>query len=57
MAKLNKTINANDVLKDVTLDIEITGLKVLTIRVWLATFLMNMAAKVLGCGINIKNCD
>jgi len=48
MKKITKTINVNEVMKDITLEITITGIKVFRIRMVIGILLIKLAAWVLG---------
>jgi hypothetical protein len=51
MAALTQQVKATDIARDMTLDIEITGLSVWRVRVWIGMRLIALAAKVMGCSI------
>lgn len=48
-------VKADDLIKNVTLEVEITGVRVLRARIWLAMRLLLIVGKVLGVGrIEVK---
>lgn len=50
-------IPMSEVVKDITVNIEITGEKVFWARFWFAKQLIKLAALAAGCGIRIENAD
>lgn len=46
-------VPAASVMRDVTMTVEVTGLTVWRLRLWLGLQLMRLAARVIGCGIRV----
>jgi hypothetical protein len=47
-------VNASDVMKRLTLEVNITGVRVLRARLWLGMRLMRLAVWVMGCDLDMK---
>lgn len=47
-------IKSASIMKDVVLEVNITGMKILKLRVAIAKFFLLCAAWVLGCGLEFK---
>ena len=48
------TIDSREVMEDLTLHFELTGIKRFRMRVWIAVRLVKLAAKVLGTACDLK---
>jgi len=53
MPTTNVTIDARDVMHQVTMTVELTHTRQLEWRLWLGTQLIRLAAWIMGCGIEI----
>ena len=53
-----KGINMTDCMKNVTLEVKVTGMRQLRVRIWIATKILMLGAWVMGVGgIEIKTKD
>lgn len=51
-------VNAADLLKEVTLEVEITGIRSFRVRLWIAKQCMVLIGKILGVGrVEVKGVD
>jgi hypothetical protein len=48
-------LNVQDAVRELTLEVTLTGVKRFQFRLWLAKPLLRLAAKIIGCKIDIKN--
>ncbi len=48
------TIKINDVIKDATLEIELTGLRIARVRIFIGCLFFKMGAFIIGAGIKIN---
>jgi hypothetical protein len=53
MASTTTTIPASRLAKNLTMTVRITGLRRLRCRFWLGGLLVSLAARVMGCGIEV----
>ena len=54
MADLNARVPMTRITRDITMNIEVTGVRVWRVRMWLAVKIMRLAAWVAGVGIKIE---
>lgn len=54
MAQAIVDINASDVMKTVTLEARVIGLKRMRLRLWLGLRLLVLAAAVIGCALEFE---
>ena len=47
-------INVANAMQDVTLNVDLKGLRILRVRVWLGAKLIILAARIMGCGIQFE---
>ena len=52
--KAEESINANKVVKGMTMDIKITGMKTLAVKLKIGLWLIKMGCRVIGCKCKIK---
>jgi hypothetical protein len=48
-------LNVQDAVRELTMEVTLTGVKRFQFRLWLAKPLLRLAAKIIGCKIDIKN--
>lgn len=48
-------VRMGEVLRGMTMNVRVTGLKVWRVRLWLSMVLMRAAALVAGCGIHVES--
>jgi len=48
---------ANVITKNVTMHVEVIGVRALRVRIWLAAKLIRLAARIAGVGIEFKGID
>lgn len=53
MASTDITMPASELAKRIKVDVRITGVRVLQVRVWFAIQLLKLAALVAGCGLTV----
>jgi hypothetical protein len=54
MADLAYTVKAADAMKRATMNVTVTGMRVLRIRLWLGVKLIGLACWVMGCGCEVE---
>lgn len=53
MADLRAGISAPSIMRQITLDVKVTGVAVANLRIWLGCKVMMIAAVVMGCSIKV----
>jgi len=54
MKTIKKSINVSEAIPNTCLEVEIKGIKIFRIRIFLGANLLKLAAWVIGCKINLK---
>lgn len=54
---LHAKMPANVITKNVTMHVEVIGVRALRVRIWLAAKLIRLAARIAGVGIEFKGID
>ena len=51
------SVDIQDVARSMTMRVRVKGVRVFRARLWLGTLLLRLAARLIGCGIEIEGCD
>jgi hypothetical protein len=52
-----ETLNSSDLMKNLTLNVKITGMKLFVVKLYIAKWLIYLAARVLGTGLTIETIE
>ena len=53
--KSEMKVPASQIMQALTLNITVTGMRGLAVRIWAGRWLIRLAARVMGCGIKIED--